>query len=745
MDKSIMKKFGFKIQLLLTIFTTISMVAQENTVSNYNYNETFANNFYTKNGNEYRSASGMPGPKYWQNSADYTINVSLNEEKKEITGSQLITYTNNSPDKLAFLWLQLDQNLFKKDSRGNAIIPLKGSRNGSKEEFDGGFNISSVKLVQAGAKPSEKEVKYIITDTRMQILLPQEMKANGTKLQLKIDFSFISPDYGSDRMGVLETQNGKIFTVAQWYPRMCVYDDIRGWNTHPYLGAGEFYLEYGNFNVNITVPASHYVVCSGELINTNEVYTAEENKRWTLAKNSDKTIFIRNTDDLNKNAKSGTKTWKFKINNSRDVAWASSKAFIIDAAKINLPSGKKAMAISAYPVESSGNEAWSRSTEYTKSSIENYSKRWFEYPYPAATNVAANVGGMEYPGIVFCSNKSKSADLWGVTDHEFGHIWFPMIVGSNERLYAWMDEGFNTFINSISSEDFNNGEYKQPTMDMHNFGSYLTNPSLEPVMVRPDNLQEANLGTLAYSKPGQGLTILRDEILGKERFDYAFKTYVERWAYKHPTPDDFFRTMENVSGEDLSWFWRGWYQNNWQHDQAITKVRYLKNDAKNGAIITVENRAQLPMPIIAEITTKTGKTTRVKLPVEVWQRNKSWSFKVDTTEELNGITLDPDHKFPDNTPENNIWTFAQNGITTTANLDAYLGTFSSKQIPIKITFTEEDGELIINSEGQPSTVLKNDGNGVFSLKEANLTIEFTPDAKGFLFKIDQQSFGFIKE
>lgn len=742
-----MQNLRLKFQILFSLSVSF-LWAQEAVVPTnyYNYNETFANNFYSKNGTEYRSASGMPGPKYWQNAADYVINVSLNEDKKEISGTELLTYTNNSPDKLSFLWLQLDQNLFKKDSRGNAIIPLKGSRNGAKgQDFDGGFTIKSVKVVQAGKKPVEVDAKFTITDTRMQVVLPQELKANGAKVQLKIDFSFVSPDYGSDRMGVLETQNGKIFSIAQWYPRMCVYDDVRGWNTHPYLGAGEFYLEYGNFVVNITAPASHYVVCSGELLNPTEVYSAEENKRWAIAKNSDKTVMIRTAEELNKVAASGTKTWKFRINNSRDVSWASSKAFILDAAKINLPSGKKALAISAYPIESNGNDAWSRSTEYTKGSIENYSKRWFEYPYPAAINVAANVGGMEYPGIVFCDYKAKTADLWGVTDHEFGHIWFPMIVGSNERLHGWMDEGFNTFINTLASEDFNNGEYKQPAFDMHNMASFFTNSDLEPVMVRPDNLQEANLGTLAYVKPGAGLTILREEILGKERFDYAFKTYIERWAYKHPTPDDFFRTIENVSGEDLSWFWRGWFQNNWQHDQAITKVRYIKNNAQNGALITIENKAQLPMPVVVEITTKSGTTSRIKLPVEIWQRNKTWTFKTTTTEEINGITLDPDHKFPDINSQDNIWTLAQNGILTTQNLDEFLGTFTSKQIPIKITFTDDDGELIINAEGQPSVALKNDGNGVFSLKEANLIVEFTQDRKGCLLKVGEQSFGFVKE
>jgi hypothetical protein len=490
-------------------------------------------------------------------------------------------------------------------------------------------------------------------------------------------------------------------------------------------------------------------VCSGELQNTTEVYTAELQKRWASAKASDKTLVIRSASEVTNAASrpsgKSTLTWKFKMKNSRDVSWASSASFIIDAARINLPSGKKSMAISAYPIESDGNDAWGRSTEYTKSSIEHYSKLWFEYPYPAATNVAGNEGGMEYPGIVFCKYTDKGAELWGVTDHEFGHAWFPMIVGSNERQFAWMDEGFNTFINSLSADDFNNGEYKQPKTDMHQASYALTDQTIEPMMTAPDNLKEANLGLLAYYKPGTGLTMLRETILGKERFDKAFKTYVDRWAFKHPMPDDFFRTMENVAGEDLSWFWRSWFVNNWQLDQGITRVRYEKNDASKGAVITIENFQKMPMPIIVEIKTKSGTTSRVNLPVEIWQRNTSWSFKHNSTEELESITLDPDHVLPDINEENNVWTAAKNGVFKTENFDAYLGDFSSKQIPIKVNFTEDEGSLVINAQGQPPLPLNNDGNGKFSFKEAQLTIEFTEDKKGFLLKLGQQSFGFTKD
>jgi hypothetical protein len=746
-----MKKYFIRVTLVTFLFGVLTAKAQEAKTSNYNYNEAFGNNFYTKNATDTRSASGQPGAKYWQNRADYSLTATLNEQTNEIVGTEILTYTNNSPDKLGFLWMNVDQNLFKKDSRGNAVIPTKGSRNGAKgQDFDGGFKIKSVKIVSTIAgKTVEKEATFVITDTRMQIQLPQELNANGASIKIKTEFSYISPIYGSDRTGVLETKNGKIYTIAQWYPRMCVYDDVRGWNTNPYLGAGEFYLEYGDFDISITAPSNHIVVCSGELQNPTEVYTAEQQKRWNQAKTSDKTVAIRSADEVtNANSRPIGKaalTWKFKMKNSRDVSWASSAAFIIDAAKINLPSGKKSLAISAYPIESDGQDAWSRSTEYTKASIENYSKRWYEYPYPTAINVAGNEGGMEYPGIVFCEYTSKGADLWGVTDHEFGHIWFPMIVGSNERLFAWMDEGFNTFINGLSSQDFNNGEYKQETPNMHQAAFTLTNPEMEPIIAAPDNFKEDNLGLLAYYKPAAALEILRNHILGAERFDFAFKTYINRWAYKHPTPDDFFRTMENVSGENLAWFWRSWFLNNWKFDQAIKSVKYVKGDASNGAIITIENLEKMPLPVIVEIKTVNDKVKRITLPVEVWQRNVTWSFKVDTNEELDIIKLDPDAIFPDNNEDNNLWIASKNGVEKVENLDVYLGKFSSKMIPIKIEVIDEDGTLVINADGQPSLPMVNEGNGKFTMKEAGVSVQYDTKKETFALDVSGQIFEFARE
>lgn len=622
----------------------------------FNYHDPFAPMFYTKNGNEYRAASGEPGPRYWQNRADYQLSARLDDKTNEITGTEVLTYTNNSPQKLNFLWMQLDQNLFKKDSRGSAIVPTTGSRNGGHGQlFNAGYNIKYVRV-------NDVNVKFIIDDTRMQVLLPKELGANGGQVKVTIEYSFTPPDYGSDRMGVLETKNGKIFTIAQWYPRMCVYDDVLGWNTFPYTGTAEFYLEYGDFDLNITAPANHIVFASGELLNPQEVYTPEQQKRWAEAEKSEKTVIIRSarevTDPASRPKGKSELTWHFRIKNARDASWASSAAFIVDAAKMDLPSGKKAMAISAYPVESDGQSAWGRSTEYVKKSIEYNSAKWFEFPYPNAVAVAGIPGGMEYPGIVFCSYHAKEASLFSVNDHEFGHTWFPMIVGSNERYYGWMDEGFNTFINTLSTLNFNHGEYKPANpYDMHSprIINTMWAPDLEPIMSTPDNMQEPHIGTLLYRKPSAGLVLLREQILGPERFDYAFRTYIQRWAFKHPTPDDFFRTIENVAGENLDWFWRGWFMNNWRLDVTVEDVKYEENDPSKGALITIANLDKMVMPVVLEVKLKSGKTDRIKLPVEIWERNKKWTFRYPSTEEIQSVTYDPDHAFPDYNPENNVW------------------------------------------------------------------------------------------
>ena len=627
--------------------------------SKYDQKEAFNPQFYPYPGNDVRSASGEPGAKYWQNRADYRISCTLDTGLNKVSGDVEISYTNNSPDNLKFLWLQLDQNIYRKDSRASATTTETGGRWANSKFTEGDV----IKTISAEYNGKSFTPKYNVSDTRMQVWLQDALKAAGGKVKLTIKFEFIVPEYGTDRMGRLKTNNGWIYEVAQWFPRMAVYDDIQGWNTLPYLGAGEFYLEYGDIEYSITAPADMIIAGSGELLNPQDCYTAEQITRWNNAKNSDKTVMIRNAQEI-KNASSRPKqpncTWKFRITNARDVAWAASKAFVQDAARINLPSGKKCLAISVYPAESaSRKDGWQRSTEMVKGSIEHYSNKWFEFPYPAATNVAGIVGGMEYPGIVFCSHDDAGTGLWGVTDHEFGHTWFPMIVGSNERKYAWMDEGFNTFINGLSTEAFNKGEFKE--------ASFFDDPS-SPFLIKstfsdkmdglyntPDVIQQGNLGIAAYMKPAQMLNALRDLVLGKERFDQAFREYIERWAFKHPTPWDFFHTMENVSGEDLGWFWRAWVFNTWKLDQTVKEVKYVNEKPADGAEITIENLEKMVMPVTVLVKEANGKEQRFNLPVEIWQRGAEWTFTVPTTSEIKEVILDPDKKLPDWNRDNNNW------------------------------------------------------------------------------------------
>jgi hypothetical protein len=294
-----------------------------------------------------------------------------------------------------------------------------------------------------------------------------------------------------------------------------------------------------------------------------------------------------------------------------------------------------------------------------------------------------------------------------------------------------MDEGFNTFINSLSSVDFNNGEYKQKPSDLHQESEEYTNPKLEAIMSSPDNMKEANIGTLCYSKPSSGLVILREQVLGPERFDLAFRTYTERWAFKHPTPDDFFRTIENVAGEDLSWFWRGWFQYNWRFDQGVHSIKYVKNDPKQGVIINIENFEKMPMPVVADVKTKSGKITRVKLPVEIWQKNTSWSFKHNSNEEIESVTLDPDHSFPDSNESNNVWTADKGIVEKAVVLDGYVGTYSNPKAPIKIVFTEKYDALSVEITGYPKFGVQPIGNNTFESKRAGLQFSFNAAQDGF--------------
>jgi hypothetical protein len=651
-----------KILLLFLQFIFLYSLYAQNGVdsSSYNPHNFFVQNFNPPAGNLFRSAKGIPGPSYWQNIASYLIHATLSEKDTSVTGDVTIYYTNNSPDELDYLWLQLDQNIFKPSSRAVAATQYPGDYFSVLDKKNGGYQIKDVTITENGKTYT---VEPIVTDTRMQVRLNTPIHSKGGKVSMKINFRFVIPLDGAGRFGRQYTKNGVIYQIGQWYPRMCVYDDVEGWNSLPYMGLGEFYCDYGNYDYYISAPSEMIVYGSGDLQNPKEVLTAEEIKRLSLAASSEKTVTIIGAEEAMKPSMrptmKGNLTWHFSMKNTRDVGWTAGRGMIWDAAKINLPSGRKALAMSCYPVESMGDTAWSRSTEYLKASIEIYSKNFFEYPWNNAVSSAGITGGMEYPGIIFNNFKETKARLWFLIAHEIGHNWYPMIVGSNERKYMWQDEGFNTYINYIATEIFNKGEYVNDPAYFDN--GFFASRNYEQFMQYKDPLitvseaMDSKQHYQYYGKTAYGLNLLRTVVVGKERFDYAFRKYTEAWAFKHPTPYDFFHCINNAAGEDLNWFWKEWFFTTWKLDQAITSVKYIDNDPGKGALITIENKAKMILPVIVKVIQANGQAETMRLPVEIWQRGGTWTFKYPSKNKIAKVILDPENVLPDVDRKNNEW------------------------------------------------------------------------------------------
>lgn len=593
--------------------------------------------------NQYRSGSGKPGTAYWQQRADYDIQVTLDPDARRVHGSETIHYTNNSPQELEYLWIQLDQNLFRPGSRGSDIQPPDSRWRGSFE--GGGFEITNLRV--NGEAP-----EFMITDTRLRISLDEPLPPGGSSVDVSLDFAFKIPQYGADRMGWLEVDEGTVFELAQWYPRMYVFDDVNGWNAMPYLGQGEFYLEYGDFDLEFTVPREFIVASTGELQNPEEVLTAEQRQRLDEARQSAETVHIISPDEVGdpptRPDGSGPLTWKFRAENVRDVAWAASEAFIWDGA-----GWEDVLNMSYYPKEGLGtaeNPGWEESTEYVRHSIQHYSETWYEYPYPVAINVAGIVGGMEYPMIVFCSVNARDRGLFGVTTHEIGHEWYPMIVGSDERRYAWMDEGFNTFINHYATLAYY-GEDEPTRLNAEYISERMLSDEAElPIYTPPDVIPRAGLGFLAYRKPAMGLFLLREYILGPDLFDEAFREYTERWAYKHPQPADFFRTMQDAAGERLDWFWRGWLFSTDVLDQEIESVTETDGQTQ----IAVAHQDGLVMPVELLIRYQDGETEMRRIPVEAFVNTDRFVEVVEGTN-VQSVTLDPRGLLPDVDRADNEW------------------------------------------------------------------------------------------
>ncbi len=658
--------------------------------------------------NEYRTGSGAPGQKYWQQQADYDIVAELNDANQSITGSETITYTNNSPDVLKYLWLQLEQNIFAKDNNTsktstNSVKDSAATKQVASQlnlwDYDGGYKIKSVK------DATGKDLPYTINKTMMRVDLPQVLKS-GAKYSLKIEWAFNVLDRNQTfaRTGYefFPDDNNYVYTVAQWFPRMCVYDDVVGWQNKQFLGRGEFTLPFGNYKVTLTVPADHIVAATGMVKNPQQVLTSEQIARFEKAKTTyDKPVIIvtqAEAIEKEKTKSTSKKTWLFEATNVRDFAFASSRKFIWDALAVKVGNSTP-LAMSYYPKE--GNPLWEKeSTLAVKNTLEVYSKYTVDYPYPQATSVHAASIGMEYPMICFNFGRPKKDGTYdnqilqrmlGVVIHEVGHNFFPMIINNDERQTTWMDEGINSFVQLLTELE------RYPALDFSRgkpagLVNYMKGDKaiMRPLMTNSEQIIQ--FGAEQYQKAATALFILRETVMGHELFDKSFKEYAQRWAFKHPKPADFFRTMEDASAVDLDWFWKGWFYTTDNVDMSLDQVKWYKlrtaqtnlegkektvakgdlanpkdekpaedfgsgpkyfsvipTDArfsgefknqtddkavvtklegKNFYEITLSNKGGLVMPVIIEWTYKDGTKETDRIPAEIWRINESKVTKV---------------------------------------------------------------------------------------------------------------------
>ena len=558
--------------------------------------------------NVYRTASGAPGHEYYQQKADYVINVQLDEKNHIITGDEIITYTNNSPDILNYLWIQLDQNVRAKNSASQLTSSASMVDNMSfwslkrmhdKMNFDGGFKLELITDINGNDLP------FKVNETMMRIELPKPLK-KGQSFSFKIKYSYNINNRmkigGRSGYEYFEDEGNSIYTIAQFFPRMAVYNEVEGWQNKQFLGRGEFTLPFGDYKVNITVPADHIVAATGELKNATSVLTKAQINRWEKSKNNySEPVIIVTQDEATENEKKKSeslKTWRFEAKNVRDFGWASSRKFIWDAMAVDI-AGKRVMAYSYYPKE--GNPLWEQySTRAVAQTLKTYSKYTINYIYPQATSVHAKSIGMEYPMICFnfgrpekdgTYSKRTKYGMIGVIIHEVGHNFFPMIINSDERQWTWMDEGLNTFVQYLTEQEFERN-YPSRRGPAQNIVDYMKGDKrgIVPIMTNSESILQ--FGNNAYGKPATALNILRETIMGRELFDYAFKTYSERWAFKHPTPADFFRTMEDASAVDLDWFWRGWFYTTDHVDISLDQVNWFKVNTGNPEIENPIARAQ---------------------------------------------------------------------------------------------------------------------------------------------------------
>lgn len=688
--------------------------------------------------NEYRTASGAPGPKYWQQRADYDIRCEMDEANLKLKGSETITYFNNSPDVLTYLWLQLDENEHSTVNNANyqdasylgRQVTTRLLDNMAAAKVDNGYGHIISKITDA----TGKALKYTINKTMMRVELPTALKP-GQKFAFSIDWSYKIPDRmtfgGRGGFETLEDGNN-LFTMAQWFPRLCVYSDFQGWQNQQFTGRGEFALVFGNYNVQISVPSDHVVLGTGVCQNYAQVLSPAQMARWNQAQTAKEPVEIATLDEALKAEKTKStqkKTWLFKAENVRDFAWTSSRRYIWDAMPAYIE-GKKIMCMSGYPKEAYGLYR-KYSTKAVAHTIKSYSKFSIPYPYPVAQSIEAS-NGMEYPMICFNNGRTNKDGSYseatkygmlGVIIHEVGHNFFPMIVNSDERQWSWMDEGLNTFVQYLTEELFDN-KYPSRRGPAWAITDYMKLPKdqLEPIMTNSENIIQ--FGPNAYSKPATGLNILRETIMGRELFDYAFREYARRWAFKHPTPADLFRTMEDASAEDLDWFWRGWFYGIEPCDIAIDTVRYAVMDANPSAVAGADagkapQMRGLDKPLfsgvnsfddISKIRNRNDKSILFLTDVDTTLRDFYWRY-------TRGMEpYDSTVKYP-------VPSFAGSTVALTpeerakyANTNLYEITFANKGglvMPLIVEFTFEDGTK--ETERIPAQIWRKNENKVTKL------------------------------
>ncbi len=563
--------------------------------------------------------------------------------RNELQGSETIHYVNHSPDALPYLWMFLEQNMCEAGSVTNRLnqpplVFLGSVFDFSCKSFQGGLTLEAVRNLG-------RELPREVFGTTMRVDLPKPLPPGGV-IDLEVRWRFPVPDYGGGRMG----HDGTLYEFGQWYPRMVVYDDVRGWNHEPYIGAGEFYLEYGRFDVSITLPAAYIVAATGRLQNPLTVLTATQRSRLARARTSDTAIAIIGADEAGDAAKtrpsaSGTLTWRFSADSVRDFAFAAAPNFRWDA------SGYKGIYVHTFYRPQA--QLWTEANHMVREAVKYYSEQWYPYPYAHISSIEGPIEGMEYPMMTFDPSGPVRIDLQWVLAHELGHQWVPMIVGSNERLYPWMDEGFNTFIDLANAAKYFQGTPYGDSIEVHPLHLYPdhSKPGLEqPLITQP--VESRDLFWTAYQKPALMMQMLRYEVLGKPRFDSAFRSYIKAWAFKHPTPADFFRLMRDESGMDLDWFWRGWIYTTARLDQAVDSVVRTED---RGANVYLSNRGTMVMPAEIRLRYADGQTQFVRLPVDMWNLGNRFTYRAAGGRPIIGVDVDPHEALPDVDRSNNSW------------------------------------------------------------------------------------------